>query len=163
MQIAQLRAAKTQEQAQVSSQLSSQARAPMIQQQITALQQRLSGLNQQYQRVQERLLSARAGVRAEDEQMGQRLAVVEPPVTPEEPVWPDRLLIIAAGIGGGLAFGFFLALAVELFTRPIRDPKALEAIAGVPSLGVVPTITRVGFGKRPRFLFWRKSALQDGV
>jgi succinoglycan biosynthesis transport protein ExoP len=163
-QIAQLRAAKAQELAQVSSQLASQARAPMIQQQITALQQRLSGLNQQYQRVQERLLSARAGVRAEDQQMGQRLAVVEPPVIPEEPVWPDRLLIIAAGIGGGLAFGFLLAAAVELFNRPIRDPKALEAISGVPSLGVVPTITRISLGtRRPRWLFWRKAALQDGA
>jgi len=162
-QIAQLRVAKAQDQAQVSSQLASQARAPMIQQQITALQQRLSGLNAQYQRVQERLLSARAGVRAEDEQMGQRLAVVEPPVIPEEPVWPDRLLIFAAGIGGGFGFGLFLAAAVELFNRPIRDPKALAAISGVPSLGVVPTIDRLGTGtRRHRLLFWRRKALQDG-
>lgn len=162
-QIAQLRSAKALEQAQVSSQLASQARAPMIQQQITALQQRLSGLNAQYQRVQERLLSARAGVRAEDEQMGQRLAVVEPPVIPDEPVWPDRLLILAIGIGGGFGLGLLLAAAVELFNRPIRDPKALAAIAGVPSLGVVPMIDRIGPGPRRRLLFWRRNALQDGA
>jgi len=157
-QIAQLRAAKAQELAQMSSQLSSQARAPLIQQQITALQQRLSGLNDQYQRVQERLLSAKAGVRAEDQQMGQRLAVVEPPVIPEEPVWPDRLLILAIGIGGGFGLGLLLAAAVELLNRPIRDPKTLAAIAGVPSLGVVPTIDRVRFGaRRWRFRFWQKA------
>lgn len=162
-QITQLRAAKAQEQAQVSAQLNSQARAPMIQQQITALQQRLSGLNSQYQRVQERLLSARAGVRAEDEQMGQRLAVVEPPVIPEEPVWPDRLLILAVGIFGGLGLGVVLGAAVELFSRPIRDPKALAAIAGVPSLGVVPTIDAIGLGtRRSRLLFWRRRAMPYG-
>lgn len=159
-QIAQLRAAKAQEQAQISAQLSSQARAPLIQQQITALQQRLSGLNAQYQRVQERLLSAQAGVRAEDEQMGQRLAVVEPPVIPDEPVWPDRLLILAMGIGGGFAFGLLLAAGVELLNHPIRDPKALAAIAGVPSLGAIPTIEEVRRpGVRPsRFRFWRRTA-----
>jgi polysaccharide biosynthesis transport protein len=139
-QIAALRAAKASEQAQVSAQMSSQARAPLVQQQIDALRQRLSGLNQQYQDVQTRLLAARAGVRAEDEQMGQRLTVVEPPIIPEEPIWPDRLLILALGIGGGLALGFLLALAVELVLRPIRDPKALAALTGVPALGVVPII-----------------------
>jgi uncharacterized protein involved in exopolysaccharide biosynthesis len=162
-QIAQLRAAKAQDNAQVSAQLASQARAPLIQQQITALQQRLSGLNTQYQRVQERLLSAKAGVRAEDEQMGQRLAVVEPPVIPEEPVWPDRLLILAVGIGGGIGLGFVLAALVELLNRPIRDPKALASISGVPSLGVVPMIDRLRPGtRRSRFRFWRRAATEDG-
>ena len=162
-QIAQLRAAKAQEQAQVSSQLASQARAPLVQQQITALQQRLSGLNDQHQGVQEKLLAAQAGVRAEDEQMGQRLAVVEPPIIPDEPDWPDRLLIFAVGIGGGLAFGLLLAAVVELFLRPIRDPHALASITGVAPLGVVPTIAkRRPPGRAPRFRPWRRAATHDG-
>jgi polysaccharide biosynthesis transport protein len=161
-QIGQLRAAKAQEQAQVSTQLSSQARAPLIQQQITALQQRLSGLNEQRQRVQERLLAAQAGVRAEDEQMGQRLAVVEPPIIPDEPVWPNRLLILGLGIGGGLAIGLFLVVAIELFHRPIRDPKALASIGGAPVLGVVPTISNVRTGMhRPKFRLWRRATIHD--
>ena len=87
-QISQLRAAKAAEEGRVQSQLGAQARAPLVEQQIAALQQRLSGLNEQYQRVQERLLAARAGVRAEDEQIGQRLTVVEPPIVPDEPSGP---------------------------------------------------------------------------
>jgi polysaccharide biosynthesis transport protein len=163
-QIAQLRAAKAQEQAQVSTQLSSQARAPLIQQQITALQQRLSGLNEQRQRVQERLLAAQAGVRAEDEQMGQRLAVVEPPIIPDEPVWPDRLLILGLGVFGGLGIGLLLAVTVELVHRPIRDPKVLASIAGVPALGVVPIIARARPGTRqPSFRPWRRAATQERV
>ena len=139
-QIAGLRAAKAQEQAQVSAQLSAQSQAPLVQQQLTALQQRLSGLNQQYQGVQARLLAARAGVRAEDEQMGQRLAVVEPPIVPEEPIWPDRLLIFALGAIGGLGLGFALAFVIELALRPIRDPKNLAALTGTAPIGVIPVI-----------------------
>lgn len=158
-QMAQLRAAKAREQAQVSSQLASQARAPLVQQQITALQQRLSGLNEQYQRVQEKLLAAKAGVRAEDEQMGQRLAVVEPPVVPDEPVWPNRPLVLAAGIGGSLALGLLLAATVELLLRPIRDPKALAAVTGAAPIGIVPVVPkRRPRGRRMAFRLWRKTA-----
>ncbi len=139
-QIASLRTAKAQDEAQMRSRLANQARAPLVQQRIGELQQRLSALNQQYEQVQIRLMAARAGVRAEDEQMSERLVVVEPPVVPEEPVWPDRLLLALAGIAGGLGIGLALAFAIELLLQPIRDPQALRAIPGANSLGLVPVI-----------------------
>lgn len=139
-QIATLRAAKAREQAQMNSQLAAQSQAPLVQQQVASLQQNLTGLNQQYQEVQARLIDARAGVRAEDEQMAERLSVVEPPIIPDTPVWPNRLLIFAVGIGGGLALGFCLALGLELFFRPIRDPDSVAAITGEMPLAMVPMI-----------------------
>lgn len=158
-QIATLRAAKSQELAQINARLSAQSRAPLVQQQIGELQQRLAGLNQQYEGVQARLLAAKAGVRAEDEQMGERLSVVEPPIIPDTPIWPDRLLIAAAGIGGGLALGFLLALAIELFLRPIRDPSALAGLVGEAPLAVVPVIKPRPRPGRPahRLAFWRRA------
>lgn len=139
-QIAALNAAKARDQAQTNAQLAARGQAPLIQQQITSLQQRLQGLNQQYQTVQARLLAARAGVRAEDEQLSERLAVVEPPIVPDEPIFPDRLLILLFGVGGGLGLGIFLALGLELAFRPIRDGDTLAAITGVRPLGIVPII-----------------------
>ncbi|MES2782407.1 MAG: Wzz/FepE/Etk N-terminal domain-containing protein [Pseudomonadota bacterium] len=147
-QIAALRAAKSGEQAQVNSQLSSQARAPLVQQQIADLQLRLTSVNDQYEEVQTRLLAARAGVRAEDEQMSERLSVVEPPVIPDSPSWPDRLLLALGGIGGGLALGLVLAFAIELFLRPIRGPAALNNIMGATPLGVIPVVTPKNVKKR---------------
>ena len=140
-QIAALRAAKSGEQAQVNSQLSAQARAPLVQQQIGDLQLRLTAVNEQYEEVQTRLLAARAGVRAEDEQMSERLSVVEPPVIPDSPSWPDRWILALGGIGGGLALGFVLAFAIELLLRPIRGPAALQNIMGAAPLGVIPVVT----------------------
>lgn len=140
-QIAALRGAKSGEQAQVNSQLSAQARAPLVQQQIGDLQLRLTAVNEQYEEVQARLLAARAGVRAEDEQMSERLSVVEPPVIPDSPSWPDRLLLALGGIGGGLALGLLLALAIEFLLRPIRGPEALHNIMGAAPLGVIPVVT----------------------
>src|SRR3546814_4554561 len=102
--------------------------------------QRLAAVNTQYEQVQNRLLSARAGVRAEDEQMSERLSVVEPPVIPDQPNWPNRPLIAAIGVLGGLGVGMLLALAVELFLRPIRDPAALKGLLGAPPIGIIPVI-----------------------
>jgi uncharacterized protein involved in exopolysaccharide biosynthesis len=141
-QISSLRSAKASEMAQINSRLAAQGRAPLIQQQIGELQQRLSGLNGQYEQVQGRLMAARAGVRAEDEQMAERLSVVEPPVVPDEPSWPNRLLIAAVGIIGGLGLGTVLAFAVELLLRPIRDPNSLKAIFGDSPLGVIPVVAK---------------------
>ena len=153
-QIAALRAAKAGEQAQVNSQLSAQARAPLVQQQIGDLQLRLTSVNDQYEEVQTRLLAARAGVRAEDEQMSERLSVVEPPVIPDSPSWPDRLKLALGGIGGGLALGFILAYAIELLLRPIRGPAALYNILGAAPLGVIPVVKL----KTPKKRKWGKFA-----
>lgn len=139
-QIAALRAAKSSEQSQVNSRQAAQSRAPLVQQRLGDLQQSLAALNTRYQEVQNRLLSARAGVRAEDEQMGERLSVVEPPVIPDEPSWPDRLLLAAIGVIGGLGLGIVLALTTEILTRPIRDPSAVKSIFGTAPLGIVPVI-----------------------
>lgn len=143
-QISALRAAKAQELAQVSTARSAQARAPLIQTQIADLQGVLSGLNEQYRDVSSKLLAARAGARAEDEQMGEKLSVIDPPVVPDTPVWPDRLLISVGGIAGGLGLGLFLAFAIEFLLRPIRDPGSLAALVGSPPLAMIPVITEAG-------------------
>lgn len=139
-QIAALRAARAQEQSQVSSALSARSRAPLVQQQISQLQQQLTGLNTQYDGVSTKLLAAKAGMRAEDEQMGERLSVIDPPVVPDKPSWPNRPLLAAIGIVGGLGAGLVLALIVEFIMRPIRDPNALAQVVGLPTLAVIPPI-----------------------
>jgi uncharacterized protein involved in exopolysaccharide biosynthesis len=152
-QMGALRAAKDRAQAQVNTQLSAQARAPLVQQEIAELEQQLSVLNTQYSAVQDQLLAARTGVRAEDEQMSERLAVVDPPVVPDSPTSPNRILIAAIGLVGGLGLGIILALGVELFLRPIRDPKTLQGVTGAPPLAVIPII-QAAVQRQPRWRRW---------
>lgn len=163
-QIAALRAAKGQEMAQVSANLSAQSRAPVVEQQIAQLQQQLSGLTQQYQSVSTRLLAAKAGAKAEDEQMAERLSVSEPPVVPDDPESPHRLKIIALGTAAGIAAGLLLVFLIELVLRPIRSAAALAAITGVQPLSVIPVIKPVD-APRGRWKFnpfrRRKPALAD--
>ncbi len=159
-QIAALRTAKTNEQTQMIASMNAQARGPAIRQQIEDLNQRLSGLNAQYETVSTRLFAAKAGARADDQQMGEKLSVVDPPVIPDKPSWPDRWALLGIGVGGGLLLGLALALATELLLSPIRDPGRLSAILGVPPLGIVPVIEPATEERSTRrwFKFWRRKS-----
>lgn len=139
-QLRQLRELRAAENARTASSLSQRAQVPAVQQQAAQIQQQLEGYYDQFEEVSQRLLEAKAGERANDEQMGERLLVVDPPVIPDQPASPNRPLIIALGILGGLALGCLLALAVEIFMRPIRDPKTVRQITGARPLAVIPVL-----------------------
>ena len=166
-QIASLRAAQANESARVSATVGAQSRAPLVLQQIAQLQQRLDGLNEQYKGNSDRLLQARAGVKADNEQLGERLSVVDPPVVPDEPTFPKRWMLIAGGPAAGIALGIVLAFAIELLMHPIRDPAALTEMFGQAPLGVIPTVPAKGksprrarrrwFGRRKREDEWEQA------
>ena len=140
-QIAALRAAQSGDMARLNAMAGAQSHAPVILQQIAQLQQKLDGLNEQYKGVSDRLFQARAGVKAENEQLGERLSIVNPPVVPNEPSFPKRWILLAGGPIAGIGLGLVLILLVELVKRPIRDPNALTLLFGETPLGVIPTIS----------------------
>ncbi len=149
-QIAALRAAKAGEQSQIVASVGAQAKAPAVQQQTEQMQQKLDGLYKQYESISQRLMTAQAGARAAEEQMGERLVVIDPPVVPDKPASPDRLLISGIGLGGGIGLGLLLALLVEMFLRPIRTPARITAITGQRTLALIPVIEARGKKKTRR-------------
>lgn len=139
-QIEALRTMKAQENRRLSTAQSAMAQAPLIEQQIAQEQQKLNVLNEQLENVSTRLMQAQGSARAESEQKGERLSVIDPPVVADEPISPNRPLLIAAGLAGGLGLGLFLALAAELFFRPIRDMADIRLVTGAMPLVSIPTI-----------------------
>lgn len=160
-QIAALQAARSQESARLSAAIGAQSRAPAVLEQVAQLQQRLEGLNAQYQSVSGRLMAAQASAKAETEQKGERLSVVDPPVVPEEPESLNRFLVVGGGLLAGLVFGLVLVLGAELIYRPIRDARAVTAIVGEVPLVVIPTIKDPTEPRRRFSLFgwWRNRSL----
>jgi polysaccharide biosynthesis transport protein len=161
-QIGALQAARSGDVARSSSALSAQSKAPVVMEQVAQLQQRLDAAYARDRELTNRLIQARAGEQMENEQKGDRLDVIDPPVIPDEPTSPNRPLLILGGLLAGLGTGFVLALAMELFTRPIRSPEALKSIANIPLLVTVPIIGAEqesgGFFERLRARFSFKRA-----
>ena len=135
--IASLRAAKSGALASANASMMGQARAPAILEEASQLENRANALRDQLKSVSDNLLKAQNSSRMANEQRAARLSLVEPPNLPDQPNWPNRPLIIAAGALFGLAIGFLLAMIVELIGRPLRSPAQIEAM-NVPVLGIVP-------------------------
>jgi succinoglycan biosynthesis transport protein ExoP len=155
-QIQALQTMRGQELARLSSAQSAMAQAPLIEQQIAQEQQRLDQLTAQYETVSSRLMQAQGSAKAESEQKGERLSVIDPPVVPEDPTSPNRPLLIAGGLIGGLGLGLFLALAAELVWRPIRDMDDIRSVTGAMPMVSIPTIHVEQEKEASRFAAFRR-------
>lgn len=148
--IGELTRAKAAEAGRAAVIAAAQARGPQVAQRVQQLQGRGDIIKADLSRVSSQLLQARGVEKLTDTQRGERLTLIEPPVTPDRPTSPNRPLLIAGGIFGGLALGVGLALLLELVLRPIRSVGTLTRITGVPPLGVVPVLKPRGTAKRRR-------------
>jgi uncharacterized protein involved in exopolysaccharide biosynthesis len=58
-------------------------------------------------------------------------------VTPQDPVFPNKPLVIGGGLAAGLGIGVVLALLLELFGRRVRSAEDLRLAIEAPVLAVV--------------------------
>ena len=157
--IASLRSAKSGALASANASMMGQARAPAILEEASQLENRANAMRDQLKSVSDDLLKAQSSLRMAHEQRAARLSLVEPPDLPDEPNWPNRPLIIAAGALSGLALGFLLAMIVELIGRPLRSPAQIEAM-NLPVLGIVPDFQ--GRAKRKSWRIFKRREVTVG-
>lgn len=142
--------------------VAAQSRGPAVAQQVSQLQARADAARNNLAKVQSNLLNARSMSKLVDQQRGERLTLIDPPVTPDRPSSPNRPLLIGGGIAGGLGLGLVLALLVELIYRPIRSVGQLTAVAGEAPLSVVPTLSsksrRLRTPRKRRWWQFRRAA-----
>ena len=140
--ISDLTSARNQSQGRAATMAAAQARGPVVAQQVQQLQARAEQIRTDLGKVTSNLLNAKSVAKLTEEQRGERLTLIDPPVTPDRPTKPNRPVWVIGGIVGGLLVGFALALLVELIHRPIRNVGMLTNITGVPPLAVVPVLSR---------------------
>ncbi len=139
--IGQLSAARGAALSHAAAMVAAQSRGPVIAQQVAQLAAKADLLRVQLGKVSADLLSAHSVVKLADEQRGERLTLIDPPITPDTPSSPNRPLWIIGGVVLGLAVGVGLVLALEMINSPIRSVSALTRIVGVPPLAVIPVLS----------------------
>ncbi|MBU3077184.1 GumC family protein [Sphingomonas quercus] len=153
--INQIRRQKDLQESRAATIMAAQARGPAVVQQVNQLQARADSLRGNLSRINASLVSAQSVVKLTGEQRAEHLTLIDPPVTPDKPTKPNRLILIAGGIFGGLALGLALVLLIELVMRPIRSVGTLTRLVGAPPLGVVPILSGKGSHPRTRgFRLW---------
>jgi uncharacterized protein involved in exopolysaccharide biosynthesis len=126
---------------------------PVREQEITDLVRDYEISRQHYQALLAKKLAADTGTDLEIRQKGERFTILDPAQVPERPSGPDRIKINVAGSGIGLILGLLLAFLPELVGSSITLAEQVTTYAGVPVLGVIPTIrTRIDRERRRRWV-----------
>ncbi len=68
------------------------------------------------------------------------LVVVDPARSSAKPVRPSYPINLGLGLGVGLVGGIGLAFAREGFDSTLRTPEQVEAVAGLPAVGIIPDL-----------------------
>ena len=68
--------------------------------------------------------------------------IVSKATTPRAPTFPNTKAFMVAGFGGAAIVAVLLALLLEYMDRSLRSEEQMEAVLGVPSLGLLPTMKR---------------------
>ncbi len=107
---------------------------------LGALERDYDNIREQFNQATAGLAEARTGDRIEALSKGQRIVVIEQAVEPNSPSSPNRRLILAAGIGGGMMAGFGFLLVLELLNRAVRRPEELRNRLNLTPFAVLPYV-----------------------
>ncbi|MEL6570597.1 MAG: lipopolysaccharide biosynthesis protein [Pseudomonadota bacterium] len=121
---------------------------------LDTLERDYANLRAQYDQAVSNRARAETGDTIEALAKGQRISVIEQAVAPREPVRPNRTILAAGGVGGGMMLGLTLVVLLELFSNAIRRPVDLTSKLGITPFGTVPLIrTRWEVVRRQTIIF----------
>lgn len=115
-------------------------RAPNVEKDYQALLRDYNNATAKYQDIKAKQREATVSKNLEQEQKGERFALIEPPAMPTDPVSPNRPAILFLGLvlAGGAGLGF--ALLREALDGSIHGVNELRNIMGEAPLVAIPYI-----------------------
>ncbi len=114
--------------------------APKVEQDYRALTRDYENTIKKYQEVKDKLMEANLSKELEKERKGERFTLIEPPLLPEVPYSPNRLMIILLGLILSLGVGLAVVVILESRDDSIRGVKAMESLFGSAPLATIPYI-----------------------
>lgn len=132
-------------------------KSPLVEQEYSVLMRDLTDAQQQYQQTVSRLMAAQEALVLEKEQVGEKMTLIAPPVVPEKPSSPNRLVLLVVGLVLAVGVGVGIASLTEFMDTAVHGPEELAGLSGVPVLAVIPYIStpyEQALRRRRRVLAW---------
>ena len=116
------------------------ASGPSVEREYTTMLRDLESLQLKYRDVHQKQLEAEVSQNLESERKGERFTLIEPPLTPEAPTSPNRIVIIVLGIMLSIASAVGTVILLETLDTSVRNRRDLELLLSVPPLAILPWI-----------------------
>lgn len=137
--LASLRGAVAQHQSEIANLRKFVNLAPEVEQEFARLNRDYGVTKTQYEALVHRLEQAKVSDSAA--QSGSiRFQVIDPPRADVKPAWPNRPLLIAAGLIAGIVLGLMTALARHLLSPTFDETGSLAKETGLPVLGAISRV-----------------------
>jgi succinoglycan biosynthesis transport protein ExoP len=114
---------------------------PTIEAEYNGLQAQYNAALQRYQSFKDKQADAQVAETLSQQSQGETFSVIESSKLPDQPIEPNRQLLIAAGFLLSLVAGIVLMLVMDLVDTRIYDAKSLLATFGEKPLAAIPYIT----------------------
>ena len=114
------------------------SQSPEAEREYLELARDLESSRTRFRELREKQMQAQVAEQLERERKAERFTLIEPPVFPEKPFRPNRLLILVAGLATALLGGIGTPLMRESFDRSVHSVRDAVRALQVPVLAVLP-------------------------
>jgi polysaccharide biosynthesis transport protein len=113
---------------------------PQVEKQYRDLSRDYDNARLKYAEIRSKQQEAKTAQDLEADRKGERFTLIDPPLVAEEPVSPNRPLILAIGIVLSLGITYGVLRLLESQDSTIRGRQDLVNLTGIPPLALVPHI-----------------------
>jgi uncharacterized protein involved in exopolysaccharide biosynthesis len=130
------------------------AKSPEVERQYHTLARDLDSAQIKYQEILAKQTEVQVSQNLETERKGEKFTMIEPPQTPEKPIRPNRILILAAGLMLSIGLGIGAVIARESLDASVRGPSDILSMLQIPALASIPVISTAADRARRRMFVW---------
>jgi len=114
--------------------------SPEVERQYAALARDYENARVKYQEVRAKQMEAQVSQNLEAERKGERFTLIDPALPPEQPISPNRPLILILGLVLSLVAAAAAALVADAMDSSVRSASDLRRLLGVDPLVVLPSM-----------------------
>lgn len=113
---------------------------PQVERGLLSLNRDYVAVKGQYDEIVSNTMQAQMAESLEQGRKAERFSILEPPLLPDQPYKPDRKKLLVAGFMASICIPFGIVIVLAFLDKSVRGPDAVEAVAGVQPLVVIPVI-----------------------
>jgi uncharacterized protein involved in exopolysaccharide biosynthesis len=124
------------------------AMAPTVEKEYRELLSEIDSATMKFNEIKAKQSEAKLARTLESEQKGERFTLIEPPLEPETPIKPKRVVLALVSFVIAAAFALGVGYMLEVMDKSVRDGAMIERLAGQPPLAVIPYVRTDAEGRR---------------